>query len=166
MVRHDWVAAYRLLFAVLTIVAIGWQLGWGLQNNPEFKVVQFFRFFTILSNLVAVGVLLGFVVRRHRVMPLVLVVDWLLNPPATRFTRRATLGWLAFPLLWLIDTMIRGPIADWYPYPFLDPDQVGSDAGVIASRLGITLFLAATVWVVVWSARSVRLQRSPGATQA
>ena len=30
--------------------------------------------------------------------------------------------WIAaFPIAWVVYTMIRGAVVDWYPYPFLDP---------------------------------------------
>ena len=31
--------------------------------------------------------------------------------------------WLIFPAVYLVYSLCRGPIADWYPYPFLDPDH-------------------------------------------
>ena len=206
MVRGDWVAGYRFLFAIATTVAIVWQLGWGIRNNSDFDVVNFFSFFTILSNLLATGVLYWFAAHRqhsatptmewirgaavtymavtgvvyglllsgytselqtalpwvnnlvHRIMPLVLVIDWLLNPPSFRFTRPAIPGWLVFPLLWLIYTLIRGPIVDWYPYPFLNPDRVNGYGGVALYCLGIALFIGLMCWLVAWSARSVHLR--------
>jgi hypothetical protein len=33
--------------------------------------------------------------------------------------------WLIFPLAWLAFTLIRGAVDDWYPYPFLDPNNGG-----------------------------------------
>lgn len=65
----------------------------------------------------------------HVVLPLIVVTDWLLAPGTVRLRWRAV-GWVvAFPIVWAIYTMIRGPLAydvvrhreTWYPYPFLDP---------------------------------------------
>jgi hypothetical protein len=61
----------------------------------------------------------------HKFFPVVVVVDWLIDPPATRLTARHALLWLAYPLVWVTLTVIRGAADGWYPYPFLDPENGG-----------------------------------------
>lgn len=61
----------------------------------------------------------------HRVMPIVLIVDWLIDPPLVRLTARRALAWLIYPLAWTAYTLVRGAIVGWYPYPFLDPANGG-----------------------------------------
>lgn len=63
----------------------------------------------------------------HRVLPLVLLLDWLLvaMPRRLRADPELIAWWLAFPLVYGIYTLIRGPIVDWYPYPFIDPRGQG-----------------------------------------
>ncbi len=61
----------------------------------------------------------------HEVMPIVIVIDWLLDPPSRQLTYRHAALWLAYPLAWVAYTLIKGPIAEWYPYPFLDPANGG-----------------------------------------
>ncbi|MDO3649050.1 Pr6Pr family membrane protein [Nocardia mangyaensis] len=63
----------------------------------------------------------------HRYLPLVLVLDWALVAMAQRLRPSPALigQWLIFPLLYGVYTLIRGPIVDWYPYPFIDPRQQG-----------------------------------------
>jgi hypothetical protein len=73
------------------------------------------------------------------------------------------LSWLAFPVLWLVYTLIRGAVTDWYPYPFLDPD-LESVASIIATCLAITavfVVLAAFLWW--WSGRRRPLADAPPA---
>ena len=57
----------------------------------------------------------------HIVGPIVVVFDYLVDPPPMRPTVREAATWLIFLAVWLSYTMLRGPSADWYPYPFLDP---------------------------------------------
>ncbi|MGL4648160.1 MAG: Pr6Pr family membrane protein, partial [Caldilineaceae bacterium] len=57
----------------------------------------------------------------HVVMPLVMVADWLIDPPRPALTYRKALWWLVFPLAWLAYTLVRGSITGWYPYGFLNP---------------------------------------------
>jgi len=85
----------------------------------------------------------------HRVMPVVMVIDWLADPPETRLTVRRALPWLAYPALYLVYSLIRGPIVDWYPYPFIDPRNTGGYAAVAAYAVGITLGVLAFTWVIV-----------------
>lgn len=100
----------------------------------------------------------------HRLMPVVMVLDWLLAPPARRLALRESLVWIAYPLLYCIYTLVRGPIVDWYPYPFLDPGEAGGYAGVAAVSIGIAILFVGLVWAVVtlgnlaarwWDSRSV-----------
>lgn len=93
----------------------------------------------------------------HQVMPLVLVADWLLDPPRGRLTVRRALIWLAYPLLYAAYSLIRGPIADWYPYPFLDPDRVGGYGVVALYCVGIALGTLLFAWLVVIAGRCLRL---------
>ncbi|HWG27410.1 Pr6Pr family membrane protein [Actinospica sp.] len=61
----------------------------------------------------------------HGVMPAVLLLDWLISPPKTRLGFGRAGSWLAFPILYLAVSLIRGPIVRWWPYDFLDPTQPG-----------------------------------------
>ncbi|WP_280505613.1 Pr6Pr family membrane protein [Nocardia farcinica] len=61
----------------------------------------------------------------HRILPLVLATDWVVAPVALAVTGRVIGGWLLHPALYAVYTLVRGPLADWYPYPFLDPRTQG-----------------------------------------
>ena len=97
----------------------------------------------------------------HRVMPLVLVVDYLLRPPVNHIPFRRALIWMAFPLVWLAYTLVRGPIVGWYPYPFLNPANVGGYVGVTAYCIGIAIGFFAFVWLILALGRRVRLRVEP-----
>lgn len=66
------------------------------------------------TNLVWVDVIV------HQVAPVVVLADFLVRRPARQPSWPAAAAWLAFPAVWLGYTVVRGPAADWYPYPFLD----------------------------------------------
>jgi hypothetical protein len=51
MNKRNFLVSARFLFAGLNILAIGWQLLYGVLYQPTFNYVNFFSFFTILSNL-------------------------------------------------------------------------------------------------------------------
>jgi hypothetical protein len=86
----------------------------------------------------------------HKLMPVVLVADWLLDPPRHRLPRTVVLAWLAYPLAWLGYTFVRGEGEAWYPYPFVDVTKLGYD-GVLARSaalaVGFALAGAALLWL-------------------
>lgn len=94
----------------------------------------------------------------HYIMPIVVMLDWLITGPRAGIAFRSALLWLAIPLLYLAYSLIRGPIADWYPYPFMDPSTHGYPAVAITSVV-IAVVLAVLTWVIAaaprWLARTV-----------
>ena len=61
----------------------------------------------------------------HVVVPLFALVGWLAFGPRDR-VGRADLGpFLVIPVFWLVYTLVRGAFVDWYPYPFIDPNELG-----------------------------------------
>ena len=75
----------------------------------------------------------------HLVVPLLAVVGWLVWGPRPRVTGRVVALALVFPIAWTAWTMLFGAVDSWYPYPFLDPDEDGWGAVVVAV-VGITAF--------------------------
>ncbi|MGW2665233.1 Pr6Pr family membrane protein [Nocardia tengchongensis] len=79
----------------------------------------------------------------HRVIPIVLIADWLLVASGIKPTVKLVLGWLIYPLAYGAYTLVRGPFADWYPYPFMDPREQGYGA------LTIGLVVMAVVFAIL-----------------
>ena len=52
---------------------------------------------------------------------------------------------LVHPIGHLADSMIRGPIVDWYPYPLLDPR--------INGYTFVAVIALALAWLLCWSSR-------------
>ena len=161
----------RLGFASAAIAAIAYQFARSAET--DFLKANFFSFFTIQSNILAVAALFALVVvpreRRtplfdgartaavlymaitgvvfalllaglqedlqtsaswvnfvvHKLMPVVLVADWLVDRPRHRLPWWTVLAWLAYPLAWFAYTLARGADVDWYPYPFVDVSEHG-----------------------------------------
>lgn len=86
----------------------------------------------------------------HKLMPIVLVVDWLVDPPRHRLPKWTAAPWLGFPLAWLVYTLVRGASVDWYPYPFVDVGELGYDGVFLRSiflAVGMALTAAAMLWI-------------------
>lgn len=91
----------------------------------------------------------------HYLTPALVVVGWFLVGPRPRIDP-ATIGWtLAFPVLWLAYTLVRGEIADWYPYPFVDVATEGY-AAVLLNCLAVTLLFLAVCGLVLLADRRLR----------
>jgi hypothetical protein len=56
----------------------------------------------------------------HTVSPLMAAAGWLVFGPRRYAGTRATWLSVLFPALYLLVTLVRGPIVSWYPYPFVD----------------------------------------------
>jgi hypothetical protein len=186
----------RLAFATTAVVAMTYQFASSADSG--FQQANFFSFFTIQSNILAVAALflvvlvprshrtalvdgarsaavlymaitgvvfalllsglqedlqttipwVDFVV--HKLMPVVLVADWLIDPPRHRLPRWTVLAWLAYPLAWFAYTLARGADVDWYPYPFVDVSRLGY-GGVLGRSVllaaGFALAGAALLWL-------------------
>lgn len=88
----------------------------------------------------------------HYIMPVVLLADWLVDPPRTPVPFRTALLWLLYPLAYLAYSLIRGPIVGWYPYPFLNAAEKGYGSIAVTSVV-IAVFALGLAWVLCWTTR-------------
>jgi len=181
----------RALPALLALTAIGYDVAAG----PGVSDGDYFSYFTVLSNLFAVSILLHGALRPahtrsrtvellrgaavvyilttgivyllllsghaptypwvnailHYLMPVAVTFDWLSDPPSVRLDpERTPVMWMAFPLLYVLYTLARGAIVDWYPYLFVNPHRNGGYLLVagdcLAVGIGIAGLTATTTW--------------------
>ena len=97
----------------------------------------------------------------HRIMPLVLIIDFAIDRPVKKFEYKKTLLWLIFPIVFVAYSLIRGTIVNWYPYDFLDPNIVGGYLGVLKYSLAITagfLFFGYGIYYICNTKRDIKIQ--------
>jgi hypothetical protein len=82
-------------------------------------------------------------------MPIVVIADWLVDPPRERLTLRQGVVWLAYPLVWIVYELIRGSIVGKYHYPFLNPANGGYPI-VLLYCVAILVLMLVVCSVVVW----------------
>lgn len=85
----------------------------------------------------------------HYVAPLAVFADWLIVPPSAALTFRRALVWTAYPLLYLVFSLVRGALFDWYPYGFLDPGLVGGYGGVAIFSAVVLGGALGFIWLLV-----------------
>ena len=95
----------------------------------------------------------------HYLIPVVLLVDWFIDPPRHRLGLKIAFAWLAYPLAWFAYTLVRGSATKWYPYPFVDVTQHGY-GGVLVRGLIFTLAFAigAVIFAMLSDRRSSSLR--------
>ncbi len=85
----------------------------------------------------------------HTVSPLLCVIGWLLFGPRGALDRATVLRSLAYPALWLLFTLVRGAVDDFYPYPFVDVATHGYLRVALNCLLVGAVFLA-LAWGAWW----------------
>jgi hypothetical protein len=205
MTNRPALIAIRLALGLLALLAIGTQLSIHIQRG--FNVVNFFSFFTNLSNLFAaivllmgafqllahrrlsawidvvrgaavsqmavVGIVFAVLLRDvdlgallpwvntvlHYVIPVAVVVEWLVAPPHTKLGSKQLFLCQVFPLLYIAYTLIRGATIGWYPYPFLNPGNVGGYGGVALYAIAIAVVCFAVSALLFALANRLRADR-------
>jgi hypothetical protein len=152
-------AFFTILSNLIGVAAFVWLLARG--DRPRSRGLELLRgaaavyltvtFFVVIFLLSGVDVQLQLVwvdVVLHKIFPIVVVLDWVLEPPRTRLSFRDGLLWIAFPLVWTGLTLVRGSMDGWYPYPFLNPVNGGYGTvavTVVAVTIGFGLIAAAMI---------------------
>lgn len=187
-------AAVRFLFGAVTLIAVGTQLA--IHIGHGFSVLNFFSYFTNLSNLFAavvlvvesvlswrgkdlgpawallrcisvvcmalVGIVFSALLRDvdlgallpwintwlHYVMPVAIVADWLITPPRHTIPYKRVLIAIAFPLVYLAYSLIRGAAISWYAYPFLNPADGGYGPVLLTCLIIAVAFVAMTFLIM------------------
>ena len=194
-IKIQWLIGCRIFFALLGFSAIVTEIA-TLNERGKFMAVNFFSYFTVESNLIAVMILLISAVSSagknqsqrivmlrgsstlnmivvgivfsillagldaqltavpwdntvlHYIMPIYVALDWIFDLPNQRIDFKRALLWMVFPIVFVAYSLIRGHFANWYPYPFLNPDERGYFAVAITSAV-IAIGAAGLIWLMV-----------------
>lgn len=98
----------------------------------------------------------------HVVGPVLMLADVLLAPQRRRLAWSVVGITAVFPIVWAVYTLVRANliinprtgVQGWYPYPFLDPANVGGYGGVAGYIAGIAVVIIAVGAGVVWVSRT------------
>ena len=153
-------AYFTIQSNLIGVVAFAWLLANG--DRPRSHALEVFRgaavaylmvtfvVFWLLLSEADVGLGASWVdIVLHKVFPIVVVADWLIDPPQVRLTARDAVVWLAYPIAWTVVTLVRGAVDGWYPYPFIDPAN-GGYASVAITIVAITLGFLVLAGLLVW----------------
>ncbi|WP_426246381.1 Pr6Pr family membrane protein [Nocardioides sp. LHG3406-4] len=99
----------------------------------------------------------------HVAVPLAAVAAWLLVGPHGLGGWGRVGGALVWPTAWLVYTLVRGGITGWYPYPFLDADDLGAWRTTVNCAL-VALLLAAVAAALLLADRRLSTAGRPRLT--
>jgi len=97
----------------------------------------------------------------HVVVPLLAIVGWLAFGPRGDLSRADLAPAAIFPTAYIVYTLVRGEVAEWYPYPFTDVNEHGY-AVVGLNGLGVVLLFAALGYGAVWLDEKLAGSRAVG----
>jgi hypothetical protein len=190
----DMKGAFRLAAGILGVTALVLQYALVLMNDigpdPLRRTINFFSYFTILTNVLVVLALLApvavpqtglgkffarpgvrtaiasyiiivsavvfFILRHltnlqgldfladlllHYILPALFVMDWLFLTPKETLKFGHVAWWLVFPVIYLGWTFIHGAASGFFPYPFLNTNELGLLRVLINEGLLLVVFL-------------------------
>ena len=88
----------------------------------------------------------------HYLMPVVIVLDWVVQPPSRAMRLRELLLCQIAPAVYLTYVLVRGARVGWYPYPFLNPSLVGGYGTVAMYALAIAAVFLVGGMALFWIA--------------
>ena len=77
----------------------------------------------------------------HYVIPIAFIIEWILTETNVKYKWSFLLYWITYPLFYIIYTIIRGYITGFYPYSFIDLNQISFVQMIITTILLASLFL-------------------------
>jgi hypothetical protein len=83
----------------------------------------------------------------HYIMPVVMLVDWIIDKPKYAIRFKQALIWLVYPIVYVVYSLVRGALVGWYPYPFLNPSTAGY-TGILFTSIGILGLTLVLIWAI------------------
>lgn len=90
----------------------------------------------------------------HSFTPLYFLLFWLSYVPKLTLQWQNIFPWLLFPLCYLIIILLRGAVADYYPYPFVNVAQLGYGKVLLNCGIMLMAFLLFSVLLISVGKRS------------
>lgn len=78
----------------------------------------------------------------HYWIPVLAALDWVFVVERGKLSWRNAIWWLLFPAVYSAYSLVHGYLSGFYPYPFLDVDDIGLGAVLINMALLGAMFLA------------------------
>ena len=77
----------------------------------------------------------------HVIVPILYIIYWFVFLEKGTLQYKQCLNWLIFPFAYLVYSLIRGAVYNWYPYPFLNVNEFGYQKVILNSVILIMVFM-------------------------
>jgi hypothetical protein len=67
----------------------------------------------------------------HTIIPTLVIIYWLIFVPIEQLKWKNAFPWLIYPMIYIIYALIHGSIKKWYPYPFVDVNDLGYNKALL-----------------------------------
>lgn len=81
----------------------------------------------------------------HTITPVLVIGYWILFEDKSPIRLKQIFPWLNYPLAYLVFVLIRGSFSGFYPYPFINVDQLGFNQVMTNSVMILCLFLVVSI---------------------
>jgi hypothetical protein len=85
----------------------------------------------------------------HTYAPILIVLEYLVSQKTFNIRLRAALWVAVFPLVWLMFSVIRGSMTNWWPYWFINPNGEAGFIGMLSYIGAITAFFLTLGFIVL-----------------
>lgn len=149
----------NLLIAICTtVVALGYnQKGGSFFLKPSVQTalalyifIVAFVYNTVLRGLVPLsgwGLVADSLL--HVVNPILYLIFWWFHKPGQKLKYYYAFIWVIYPFIYLVYSLVRGAYIGWYPYPFLNVEQLGYQKVGLNILLMSAAFLATGFILIV-----------------
>lgn len=84
----------------------------------------------------------------HVINPFLFIILWWLKRKHKVLNYKLAVIWLVYPLAYLVYTLVRGSMVNWYPYPFINAANLGYDKIIQNVFIMLLVFLLGG-WVLI-----------------
>jgi hypothetical protein len=91
----------------------------------------------------------------HTVIPALVIIFWLVFVPIEELKWKSAIPWLVYPFLYVIYALIQGAVTKFYPYPFIDVNELGYTKALINTG-GILLVIFSLSLALIGTGKLMR----------
>jgi len=92
----------------------------------------------------------------HVINPLLFVIYWIAFVDKAKLEYKQTVGWLVYPLLYVIFIVIRGYLIRQYPYPFINVVKIGYPKAILNTTIILVVFWVLSLIFVFAGKKTVK----------
>ncbi len=94
----------------------------------------------------------------HTIIPIMCIVFWIIYVAKSTLKWKDVFPWLIYPLVYIIFILIRGAVSGFYPYPFINVNEIGYHKAVINSGIIALSFLILSLLFIMIGKMMKRLK--------